>query len=155
MRKISKIIVHHTADDSAEDQFEKVNLYHLSRGFPVSVLGFFVGYHFFIEKSGELKVARLTEEIGAHDKDENAESVGVALAGNFDLELPSNAQILTLAKLLAFLTKEHGLAAGDVEPHRLRDTTSCYGKNLSDDWASSVLIAYLAVKNQPLQAWIH
>lgn len=139
-RTITKIIVHHTADASGASQFDKVDRYHESRGFPKSKLGYFVGYHYFIERDGKVKQARLDSEVGAHDKGENYESIGIGLAGNFDEEFPTNAQIDALQKLLVKLVTVHELSWQVVVPHRIGDATSCYGSNLSDSWGQEQCI---------------
>ena len=142
MRDIKKIIVHHTADVSNAPQFDKVNEYHKTLGFPRSLLGYYCGYHVLIERSGEIRVARFFEEIGAHDKGENMDSIGVGLAGNFDGKKPSLEQGHALGSLLAMLTAHYGLPDGAIEPHRIGDNTSCYGKMLSDAWAREITAAF-------------
>lgn len=143
MRKIKKIIVHHTGDSSGLDQFVKIERHHKSRKYPESASGYYCGYHFLIEKTGKVIQAHPTEEIGAHDKGEN-DSIGIGLAGNFNKQNPNAKQVKALGKLLAMLVPVHGLKEKDIEPHRVNDNTDCFGTRLSNDWAEVVYRAYVA-----------
>ena len=93
------IMIHHSAGN---ETFEQVNQYHKSRWGFRSSLGFFCGYHKFIDYTGKLYVARLDNEIGAHCVDPNnpgfwnKNSVGICLRGNFQTEEPTEGQLKTL-----------------------------------------------------------
>lgn len=129
-----RIIWHHTADVSTTPQFDKINVYHKSRAFPLSALGFFVGYHYLVEANGDVRQAREDTEIGAHDQGENIDSIGIALAGNFNVSLPTEAQIAAVGKLLESLMTTWKIPITRVEPHRRDDDTECPGRKLEDDW---------------------
>ena len=129
-----RIIWHHTGDASPGAQFDKINAYHKSRGFPLSSLGYFVGYHYLIERDGTLRQARSLEEMGAHDQAENLNSLGIALAGNFDIERPSEAQTIKATKSLGEIMAAKSIPITRIEPHRRDDETSCPGRLLGDDW---------------------
>lgn len=130
-----KIIVHHTADTSLQEQFQKVNEYHKERFDSISQIGYYVGYHYFIEKSGSVIQARLEDEIGVHCKGQNTTSIGIVLAGNFDFQMPTNNQIISLCKLVDYLVKKYQINADSIFPHRKFTATSCYGIKLTDEWA--------------------
>lgn len=134
-----KIIVHHDAAARRGPSFDITNSYHKEQQYPVSRLGFYVGYHYFIEKDGSLRQAREDNEIGAHTIGQNDKSIGVCLAGNFDIELPTTAQVKTLGKLLLTLTKQYGIPDTEVYPHRKFAQKACYGGKLHDLWAREVL----------------
>ena len=144
-----RIIWHHTADDSQSPQFEKINAYHRSRDFPKSSLGYYVGYHYLIEPDGTVRQARKNNEIGAHDKDENYDSIGIALAGNFNYHTIGEAQSIALAKLMTQIFKEAGITLANVEPHRWNDATDCPGRFLSDAW---IVENYVARENPPIES---
>lgn len=129
-----RIIWHHTADDSLAPQFDKIDEAHKDRGFPKSSLGFYVGYHFLIERDGWIRTARKMSEMGAHDKDENLNSLGIAFAGNFTRHLPTEAQSVSAAKLIASIRKTIPIPITRIEPHRWDDATECPGKFISDSW---------------------
>ncbi len=137
-----KIIVHHSGDSSPIDQLSKINRYHEQRGFDRSELGFFVGYHYLINKLGIVTRTKYDHEIGCHDAGENINSLGVCLEGDFSLELPTEEQEKALGGLLCDLCRKYRLTALDIEPHRIRDDTECYGTLLSDDWASKIYLKF-------------
>lgn len=140
----TKIIVHHSADATFADQLEKINEYHKSRDFPVSSLGYYVGYHFIINHEGVLTQTRKIEDEGAHTKGLNFDSIGICLEGNFSEELPTEAQKATLGKLLLQLCELHGFDVTDIYPHRAFGNTSCYGDKLSANWAGLLYLEYKA-----------
>jgi len=134
--KPNKIIWHHTGDPSTAPQAEKINESHESRGFPQSTLGFYGGYHYLIEHDGTLVQYRNEAEYGAHDAGENVDSLGIGLAGNFSVTLPTFAQQTAFAALLSVLCQKYRIPLAGIEPHRKGDTTECPGKMLKDGWAA-------------------
>ena len=139
------LVIHHTAVDISvrRVQFDMVNIDHKNRwpDFPSS-LGFYVGYHYFIEPDGVIKQARPTEEEGAQCIGKNTESIGICLAGNFSLfgRKPTSEQEAALRKLLPALMKKHNIPVSNVVPHRFFRPTECYGKNLSAGWISTLVV---------------
>jgi len=131
----NKIIVHHTADKTNAPQISKVNQYHKIRTFPQSSLGYFVGYHYFIEKNGDVIQCRKINDEGAHTIGENLSSIGIGLAGNFDIEMPTALQIQSMVRLIDKLIKSTIITISTIYPHRHFSPTSCYGILLKDDWA--------------------
>ena len=137
--KPKRIIWHHSADTTKTPQASKIDAYHKSKNFPVSALGYYGGYHVLIERDGSRFRYRGDTETGAHDKDENIDTLGVCLAGNFDIELPTENQKMSLARLLEEWTIIWSIPKENIEPHRLHDTTSCPGTKLYNDWAKEIL----------------
>ena len=133
------IIWHHTAHSSDTSQFLQVNNYHKNLGFPKSILGYYGGYHLLIEKDGTARRYRADNEIGAHDKDENINSLGIALAGNFNIERPTKEQELSFVMQLGRAMVRYKIPEERIEPHRIGDNTDCPGKLLPDDWAQQLL----------------
>lgn len=138
MNKPTKLIIHHTggtnADplaDTSHHTFKDVDSYHKSLGWGGC------GYHYFIEKDGKVTQGRKDSEEGAHTIGQNTSSLGICLAGNFDLTLPTQAQEDALRDLLKQKTKEHNIS--QILPHRAFAKKSCYGKKLSDTWASDLV----------------
>jgi N-acetylmuramoyl-L-alanine amidase len=142
----TRIIWHHSADETQKPQFDKINAYHKSKGFPVSSLGFFVGYHWLIEPNGDVIQARSEDEIGAHDTGENLNSLGICLAGDFDYAIPTEAQCVSLASLMDGIRSRHKIGILSIEPHRRDDNTSCPGWALPDKWFVKEYLKRSAVK---------
>ena len=147
MNKPEYFIIHTEASPviTTAPRFDVVNQYHRTLDFPKSSLGWYVGYHFFIEKSGKLIQAKLDSDEGAHTKGYNLCSLGICLAGNGDEEMPTAEQTATLKNLLTEKSKQYNIPTERIVPHRHflehREKT-CYGRLLSDSWAAS-LVSYM------------
>ncbi len=118
MRKIAKIIVHHTAVDTT---IEKLRASAIRRGYSD------IPYHFVITADGSVHATRPVERMGAHCKGHNADSIGVALMGNLDRVPPTEAQVAALVSLLADLRRKWNVPIfghGELRP------TACPGRYL-------------------------
>lgn len=141
------IVVHHTGGtdanpkaDTSHHTFEIVNDWHKQAFNYKSSLGFYIGYHYFIDKAGKVKQGRADYEAGAHTIGENTRSIGVCLAGNFDVTEPTPEQVASLRSLLKSLMVSSDIPASAIYPHRHFAKKSCYGNKLSDDWASKLAL---------------
>lgn len=136
-------IVHHTGgtesnplEDTSNHTFEMVNSWH--RNNPnvwlgeYSSLGYAIGYHWFIDKTGKTTQGRAYGDEGAHCVGHNIDSLGVCLAGNFDVTLPTKEQEDALRNLLNGTNLP-------ILPHRAFANKSCYGRKLGDTWASDLV----------------
>lgn len=135
------LIVHHTGGtdldplaDTSSHTFAIVNDWHVQKGWGK------IGYHYFIDKTGLLTQGRADNEEGAHTIGYNTKSLGICLAGNFDATLPTEAQKISLAKLLTDKSKQYAIPLEKIVPHRFCASKTCYGKLLGDDWARRLLI---------------
>lgn len=146
----TQIIVHHDSVSREGPSFAIVNAFHKQKGFPESRLGFFVGYHFWIERDGTLRQARQENEVGAHCKGQNYSAFGIGLAGNFDAEDPTPAQIATLGELLSRLCNKYRIPAQRIFPHRRYAEKSCYGSRLKDNWAALVFLKFELARIQAM-----
>jgi N-acetylmuramoyl-L-alanine amidase len=118
MRKIAKIIIHHTGVDTS---LEKLRASVQRRGYSD------IPYHFVIDTDGTLHATRPLTRMGAHCKGHNADSIGVALMGNLDKTPPTEAQVAALTRLLADLRRQFPVPVvghGDLRP------TACPGRYL-------------------------
>ncbi|XP_067275554.1 peptidoglycan recognition protein 5 [Pseudorasbora parva] len=123
------VVVHHTALPQPRDivpQLAHIQRMHMQeRGFDD------IGYNFLISGDGVVYEGRGWGIVGAHAKDHNSYSVGIALMGNFNDELPSSASLLALLRLL-----HTGVLHGHVRPnfeligHRDVAKTECPGEHL-------------------------
>lgn len=129
-----RIVWHHSAINAKRLQLDEIDAYHKTRDFPLSSLGFYVGYHYLIEYDGSIRQTRKETEIGAHDTGENTNSIGICLAGDFTGQLPTTAQSVAAATLTGQIMKRWKLPVQRIEPHRWDDTTACPGDFLPDNW---------------------
>ena len=123
------IVIHHTGFSIDKDTTaEKVHEFHQKvRGWAG------IGYHYLIRKNGTIEQGRLPNMIGAHVKDNNETSIGISLAGNFDLAKPTKKQIESVKNLTAWLCKKYNLNPaenGIIVGHRDYAMTTCPGDNL-------------------------
>lgn len=156
VNKSEYLIVHTEASPIVTNapRFDVVNTYHQQRLFDKSSLGFYVGYHYFIEKSGKLIQARADTDEGMHTIGFNLKSLACCLAGNGDVELPTPAQVETLKRWLNEKAKQYNIPKEKIKPHRLflgHNEKTCYGKLLKDDWATSLIEVTPEVKIEELK----
>jgi len=136
MSKKRQIILHHTAIKQSEfgRQFDIINAVHKRRWNFRSSLGYYGGYHYFIEKSGELKRYRVESERAAHcvvpGFDYNNTSIGICLAGNLVLEKPTREQIETMTSLVLDVQRRYGIPSTKVYHHWDLKATQCPGVDL-------------------------
>ena len=134
MRPITRVIIHCTAsDDEADNRDHALTKLHIMppdievhwNNKQVNCFGFdSVGYHFVVWKTGDIQNFRDLEEMGAHVKGHNGDSVGVCLAGLNDF---SPFQMRQAAKLVWELCQAYGLdPLKDVHPHnKYTDKKTC------------------------------
>lgn len=79
MRKVDKIIIHCTATIENKDfNIVDIDRWHRKRGFRC------VGYHYLVNLNGIIQRGRDIEEIGAHARGYNRNSIGVCYVGGLD-----------------------------------------------------------------------
>jgi N-acetyl-anhydromuramyl-L-alanine amidase AmpD len=132
------IIVHHTASNQETTTKENVNAWHRVRGFPKSSRGYYIGYHFLILANSMFQ-ARDEDEIGAHTyvqgEDWNSESLGVCLAGNFEInDKLTDFQVGELTRLLTLLMETHKIDAKHLLIHRDVSYTACPGRYIDKNF---------------------
>lgn len=145
MNNLKYIIIHHSGgtdanplQDSSNYTVEQCNQDHKIRFNFKSTLGWYVGYQYFIDKAGIMTQCRSDTEEGAHTVGKNKESIGICMAGNFDVTLPTQAQIETLKKIIRTKRIQYDIPIENVVPHRTFATKTCYGNLLSDTWAQEM-----------------
>ena len=146
MNKPEYLIVHHTGGidsdplaDTSHHTFEMVNAWHKHLWNFRSTLGYYIGYHYFIDKEGKVTQGRADNEEGAHCIGKNRSSIGICLAGNFDATDPTEKQVKSITGLLKKLSKVHGIEQNKIVPHRTFANKTCYGNRLPDGWAASLV----------------
>lgn len=137
---MKQIYVHHTAVSYKvnPDQWNATNEYHKQKWNFKSSRGFFAGYNYEISANGTIRQARADGEETAAQVGFNRE-LSVCLDGNFDMELPTAAQVATLTKFLKEKSALYGIKPENILPHRAVSNKSCYGKLLADSWAADLV----------------
>ena len=145
INKPEYLIIHHSGgtdanplQDSSNYTVAMCNNDHKRFGM-LSSLGYYVGYHYIIEKNGKVTQCRADNEDGAHTIGYNSKSIGIMLCGNFDATLPTAAQEEALKTLMLLLIGKHSIALENIVPHRKFANKTCFGKKLSDTWARDLL----------------
>lgn len=141
MNQIKYIIVHHTAVSWSKNpkQWQQTNEYHKKEFNMLSSLGFYGGYNYEIAADGSVFQFRNDGEETAAVVGHNKDSIQISLDGNFDIELPTKEQIDTLQVLLAHKKDQYKIPLENIVPHRKFAQKTCYGKKLSDTWASDLI----------------
>src|SRR3990167_671715 len=146
------LCVHHSGgmgnDDTASSQHltvEDVNQAHKARWDFKSSLGWYVGYHFFVEASGRVTQCRSISEETAAQKgyNQNGIAISVCLAGNFT-KRPDGIWVDTPTPKQKNALQEIGMKFPQVKdwnivPHRALQSTQCYGTALNDAWARETI----------------
>lgn len=142
------IIVHHTASARDTTTVQAVDRYHRDKDWgggaraPKSSRGWYVAYHYFIEANGTVTQCAEDIEIRWHAAARNIDSMGICLAGWFDDghdSLPTAAQVKSLTELLKFKSKQWGIPADRIYPHRKFANKTCYGLHMGNDWAANLI----------------
>lgn len=115
---IDMIVLHHASATSCT--VEDIHNWHLANGWT----GF--GYHYFVNKKGDIFKGRPDDTIGSHAKGFNSTSIGICFEGNFEKETPTQEQIDVGLELVEYLKKKYGISR--VKGHGELMATSCPGK---------------------------
>lgn len=113
-----RIAIHHTA--SGDVSAETVHGWHRNRGW----MG--IGYHYLIRQDGDIERGRAEELRGIHAPAANANSMAIALAGNFELLPPAAVQINALVWLIRDIRSRYGKLT--LIRHSDLQATACPGR---------------------------
>ena len=133
MGSIERITVHH--EGSTEVTFsdfgntavrmESIRASHLERLHAGDI-----GYHYVIDRAGNVWQGRDLAYQGAHVRDHNANNVGVMVLGNFDIQRPTEAQLTTLRATVSTLRQAYRVPLRSVFTHQELNPTECPGVSL-------------------------
>ena len=125
-----RIVIHHTeiSDMSRGGTAAQIHEMHKRNGWAG------IGYHYFIRPDGMIEQGRRPPMVGAHAWQNNHDTIGVCLAGNFDQDRPTPEQMEAAKELTAWLCRRYRLDPGKrgvIVGHRdVNDDTTCPGKYL-------------------------
>lgn len=122
--------VHFTDRRSTIDRLELVRRSHMNRGWGD------IGYHYIIDRAGNVWQARPLDYQGAHVRDHNEHNIGVMLLGNFEIQHPSDAQVRSMRQFVRQLSGEHNVPSRRIHTHQELGPTSCPGRHLQPKIAS-------------------
>jgi hypothetical protein len=128
------IIIHHSATQYGNAHI--IDGWHRDKGWDE------LGYHFVIDNGnaggdGQIEVGPRwpKQKWGAHTKTAdnrfNDFGIGICLVGNFDVDHPTDAQMKSVAKLVAYLMKTYRISADHIIGHGDAKPTDCPGRNMS------------------------
>lgn len=133
MRRVTTVIVHHTAGRDTQTAAE-IRAFHTAP--PPKGRGYSdIGYHWLVRRIAggpwTVEAGRPEALVGAHDADENADSIGICIAGDYTKgPVPVDAWAVLVATV-ADVCRRHGLTADQVEGHRedepAKTATACPG----------------------------
>ena len=124
------IVIHHAGfpDGDKDSSAEEIHKFHQE------VNGWAgIGYHYVIRKDGTIEQGRKPLAVGAHAYQHNKNSVGICVAGNFELVKVPSVQMDSLKLLTAWLCQRYHLnpmQKGVIVGHRDLNDTACPGDNL-------------------------
>lgn len=120
------IVIHHVGIPDGDTSAAAIHRAHLANGWAG------IGYHYVIRKNGVIERGRPLAVVGAHAYGENYHTVGINVTGNFDKEVPTDAQMKSLTELVTALCRIYHIDPGPatIVGHRDVNSTDCPGKNL-------------------------
>jgi hypothetical protein len=89
-----------------------------------------IGYHFVIDYAGRLWEGRSLAYEGAHVSGHNERNIGIVVIGNFDMQRPSDEQLITVEQIVTVLREYYGISQKKVFGHRDLSPSACPGDNL-------------------------
>lgn len=121
------IVIHHVGVPDGDTSAERIHSAHIYNDWAG------IGYHYVIRQDGTIQRGRPLITVGAHSYMHNIYSVGICLSGNFEVEMPTDAQIESLIELLSSLCRIYSIAPSDhtiVGHLDMNRDTGCPGYNL-------------------------
>lgn len=125
---IPTVYIHHDAYTLDGPHLPTVDAQHKDEGYPKSDFGYYTFYQHFIERNGVHIQTRPNMDGDVVYKKVHENSITICLAGNFDHEIETPIQALSLEILFRILRKEYGVSAWNIKEHRSYQNTSCPGK---------------------------
>lgn len=141
---VRRIIVHHTADAFGDDTRSEAEIMRsIYKHHAITNRWWDIGYNFVIWPSGTIYEGRLwgANTRAFHTKWNNEHSIGIALMWNFELEKPTQKQILSLVVLISELKYAYDIPMNN-DIMTFRDCLSNCSSSLLDINTNSWLIGH-------------
>ena len=139
MNGVTRITVHHEGFRpfwSADTRTTAIRLEQIRRTHTADRGWADIGYHYIVDRAGNVWEGRDIRYQGAHVKDNNEHNLGIMLLGNFEQQTPTQTQLTTLQSTLRFMMARHRVPVSRVYTHRELGKTACPGRNLQPRVAS-------------------
>jgi N-acetylmuramoyl-L-alanine amidase len=117
--KPDTIVLHHA--EASHCTVQEVHQWHLANGWAG------IGYHYFINKEGNIYTGRPEGATGAHCPSMNNHSIGICVEGEYMKETMPEAQKRSVIELGVYIKKKYGI--GKVGGHKEFYSTDCPGTN--------------------------
>jgi len=127
---INAITIHHTATSNVYSDAKRVvraiqNFHMFTRKWCD------IGYHFLIDKDGNIYEGRPLWAVGAHVKGHNTGNIGVSVIGNYEYTDINEKQLNALINLLTWLCYKYNIPIENIKGHGdYNPATKCPGKYL-------------------------
>ena len=115
---IDTIVLHHAEASSCTAK--DIHWWHICRGYSG------IGYHYFINKKGEIFKGRPDNTVGAHAKGFNSTSIGICFEGRLNKEIMPQAQLQAGKELVEYLKNKYNIKK--IKKHSDLMATDCPGK---------------------------
>jgi len=136
MKGVARITVHHTARDLETDawrrtagELENIRIFHSGQRASDRHWAD-IAYHFVVDRAGRVWQARPLAYQGAHVKGHNEHNLGIVVLGNFEIQSPTAAQLVSLSGLIGFTRGLYKVPLAEVFTHGELGQTNCPGKHL-------------------------
>ena len=131
-KETNYIVIHSTlTKPNSNINIRTVDEWHRKRGLLK------VGYHFFIKRGGQIEVGRGPNDIGAHTKDHDSDSVSVCMAGGLNtrgIVAPDYAKEQLESLFVLIKTLKYMYSNAQVVGHRDLSKTDCPSFDVKEWW---------------------
>ena len=130
------IILHHieASRHNSTIPVTDVHEWHLKNGWTG------IGYHYYITKKGDIYIGRPENAVGAHAKNNNINTIGIAVEGKYQSEIMPDKQKESLVKLGGYLRGKYGI--NSIKGHKDVNSTNCPGKNYPLKYIKNEILKY-------------
>lgn len=143
-RTINLIVIHTSASPkNRADTAKDIDSWHKQRGFKRDTQAVrnynqelkHIGYHYVIERDGNIALGRHIEEVGAHVAGHNAKSIGICMVGDTEYTPEQWASLKQI--LITIASKIYGKPTSSIKNalalYKLMGITICGHRDLSPD----------------------
>lgn len=122
-KRTDAVIIHHVGNTDKNINVAAIHRWHKQNGWAG------IGYHYIIRKDGSIERGRPVDTIGAHTYNQNDNTVGICVVGNFELSRPTSEQFRAAEKLVGAVCRHYDITPNvkTVRGHKDFCKTTCPG----------------------------